>query len=279
VLAQDYPAVEHVVVDDGSTDETPQILQRRSPDLAYWTSQPNAGGAAALNRAVEHAKGEFVLWLDADDVLLPGAVSRLATALDAEPDLVLVYGSCTLIDEQSAPLGDLPALEWDIDRFARLVEQPFLPGAALWRRHAWADAGPLNVDLYSMFDTEFFLRLGTLGRVRRLPEPLLAYRQHPKSLRYTQFGRRADEFLVFAQDVYRDLRVPGSTRRQARAILYRRAALAAYAGLDLPRARRLFLRSLLFSPRGLQRKQLSRLARAFAPAPLVRRRRQGLDRR
>src|SRR5207237_1194192 len=72
VLDQDYPAVEYIVVDDGSSDDSVEIIRRYEDRLAWWTAQPNAGQVAAINRGFEHATGKLMGFLNSDDTLLPG---------------------------------------------------------------------------------------------------------------------------------------------------------------------------------------------------------------
>src|ERR671937_176454 len=89
VLEQDYPRIEYVVVDDGSTDESVDVIRRYEHRLAWWTTQVNAGQAAALNRGFARATGSILAFLSSDDTLLPGAVSRVVAALARDPELLL----------------------------------------------------------------------------------------------------------------------------------------------------------------------------------------------
>ena len=277
VLDQDYPRIEYLVVDDGSTDASPEIVRRWSDRFAWWTVQENEGQVAALNRAFSHANGDLLGFVNSDDTLLPGALSRMVAEFERDPEVLLVYGSATWTDESSQPVGTLEAGEWDAAQLARTGLQPVPQPASLWTRRAWELAGPFNADSWSLFDTEFYLRLAVAGRAARVREPPLAtFRLHAGSKSMSRFERMADECVRFADDFYGGPSFPEPLRpfaRQGRASFYRRAALNCYAAGDLGRARRLFLRSLVLSPRGLDRKQASRLARSFVPQRVVRRRR------
>ena len=96
-LAQDHDDVEVLVVDDGSTDETHEVASRYGRRVRY-VYQENAGVASAYNRALELAKGEYVHFLDADDVLTPSTVGRLAELLDESPNAGLAYGDALVMD-------------------------------------------------------------------------------------------------------------------------------------------------------------------------------------
>ena len=277
VLEQDYPRIEYLVVDDGSTDESPEIVRRWADRFAWWRVQENEGQVAALNCAFLHATGDLMGFVNSDDTLLPGAVSRMVAEFERDRELLLVYGSATWTDERSQSVGTLEAGEWDAARLARTGKQPVPQPASLWSRRAWELAGPFNPNSWSLFDTEFYLRLAMAGRAVRLPPPPLAtFRLHAGSKSMSRFERMADECVRFAEGFYGGPDFPASLRpyaRQGRASFYRRAALNCYAAGDLRRARRLFARSLLLSPRGIDRKQASRLVRSFVPERIVRRRR------
>src|SRR5688500_5767577 len=80
VLSQNYPNLEYIIVDGGSTDGSVEIIKRYSGRLAYWVSEPDGGQAEAINKGVARSTGSLVGWLNSDDLLLPGALRRLAEA-------------------------------------------------------------------------------------------------------------------------------------------------------------------------------------------------------
>src|SRR2546423_15663438 len=92
VLEQDYERVEYLVVDDGSTDSSPEIIERHADRLAWWTRQENAGQVAALNRGFARSTGELIGYLHSAGTPLPGAVSRVGGGLGRDPAPLLVHG-------------------------------------------------------------------------------------------------------------------------------------------------------------------------------------------
>jgi glycosyltransferase involved in cell wall biosynthesis len=264
VLGQDHERLEYVVVDDGSTDESTEIVRRYAHRFAWWTLQENRGQAAALNRGFSHARGDVLGFLSSDDTLLSGAVSKVAVEFERDPDLLVVYGDVHLTDEHGQRTGYSTSLEWDPGAMTRRAWGPHQQ-AAFWSRRAWELAGPFDEDAWGLFDVQFFLRLVAVGRAHHLHEPLATLRLHPDSKQMSRRATMAEDYLRLADGFYAT-GLPATLRRWARtgrATLYRRAALHFQAAGETARARRLFLRSLVLSLRGIERKQLRRLARTL----------------
>lgn len=192
VLAQDYPDVELIVVDDGSTDHTEKVL-RAFASRAQLVRQDNAGQARALNRGWSMAQGELLAYLGADDVLERTAASALVAALAEAPGAVLAYGDYLMIDSSGRPLRRVTA--GDFDHRAMLTRLVCYPGpATVFRRSALAAAGPWDERLRQIPDFEFWLRLAALGPFVRVPAPLARYRAHGGSQSFSVVAaERAEE--------------------------------------------------------------------------------------
>src|SRR5437870_3334626 len=90
VLSQDYPRIEYLVIDGGSTDGSVEIIRRYKDQLAYWVSEPDAGQADAINKGAARAHGDLITWLNSDDLLLPGALEMAVEAHFRQPEALLV---------------------------------------------------------------------------------------------------------------------------------------------------------------------------------------------
>lgn len=192
VLAQDYPQVELIVLDDGSTDATPGVL-RAYGQRFHWESQANMGQSATLNKGWGMARGEILGYLSADDALRPRAVSEAVAVLNARPEIVATYSDFDLIDEQSRAVRTIAARDFDArDLVLDLVCQPG-PGA-FFRRDAFLRAGPWNPELRQNPDLDFWLRLSLVGNFLRIPKVLAGFRVHEGSATYQSTNvSRADE--------------------------------------------------------------------------------------
>jgi glycosyltransferase involved in cell wall biosynthesis len=282
VLEQDYEPIEYVVVDDGSTDGSVEIVRRYDNRLAWWTRQENAGQVAALNRGFARTTGAYMGFLNSDDTLLPGAVAAMVTELEADPELLLVYGDALYTDEAGHQTGYLAAREFDVVEMVRRCDNHVVQPSTLWRREAWERYGPLNEDGWYFFDFEFFLRFPS-ERVKRLPQPLSTYRIHAEAKSTGAAGSRlARDHARLAETFLAGNDLPEAARRVAdegRSSAYLLGAEFAYEALDLPRARHYALRGLRLHPAHASPRWLSLAVKSFLPGRLVRRLRERRRRR
>ena|GEM_PF-1442399 len=177
-LSQRWPS-EIIVVDDGSTDATPQILE--GFEGVHVIRQENGGKPVALERGIREAQGEAILVLDDDDLLLPGALHVLARTLFRQPSLSCVFGDTIIFDGQNGSIrGYRPAMRLpaELTEQAILQQIPALPGATLVRRSAQEAAGPYDPELMRGQDMDMFLRLAQIGPMSSVPLPTFMYRSH-----------------------------------------------------------------------------------------------------
>ena len=273
VLDQDYEPIEYFVVDGGSTDGSAEIVRRYAHRLAWWTSEPDTGQVAALNRGFEHSHGDYMGWLNSDDTLLPGAVSAMVAELECDPGLVLVYGDALYTDTQSRETGCLASRPWEPEAMVRRADNHVVQPSSLWRRAAWEAAGPLNERGYYFFDFEFFLRLSSLGAVKRVDRPLSTYREHARSKTMGSGLRKANDLIRFADEFLSSDRLPEALRpavRQGRSSAYLLAGDYLYDELALGRARRYLWGGLASYPGNLSHRNLSLALKSLLPASVVR---------
>jgi hypothetical protein len=276
VLEQDYEALEYVIVDDGSTDTSTEIIERYADRLAWWTVQENRGQVAALNRGFEHTTGAYMGFVNSDDALLPGAVSALVDALESADDVLLAYGDA-LTYQDRREIGVLRAAPWDPANMVRSGANPVPQQASMWRRRAWELAGPFDEESFFYFEYEFLVRLASFGRARKLDWPLAKFRLHSSSKTSMDSVAKAEDFERVADVFFTGPQFPAEHRNlvpRGRASLHLRAALVYYQAGAIGRARRAFRRALRLSPSAFTPLFVLLFAKSLVPERWVRRRRR-----
>jgi glycosyltransferase involved in cell wall biosynthesis len=181
VLDQGYPALELMVQDGGSSDETRAVLQKYQARLKHAESGKDRGQAHAINLGFRHASGAIMAYLNSDDLLLPGSLHYVAQYFAEHPEIDAVYGQRVLIDEDDAEVGRWVLPRHD-DHFLRW--QDFVPQETLfWRRGIWEKVGAaMDESFHYALDWDLLLRFLDAGaRFARLPRFLGAFRIHSVS--------------------------------------------------------------------------------------------------
>ena len=177
VLEQDYPNIEYVVIDGGSTDGSAEIIQKYESQLAYWQSQKDKGQTDAINQGFARASGEIFAWLNSDDILLPGAVTAAVRQLQTHPEVGMVYGDCLWINADGKKIGNFPAAQTDLKKLRRgYVHIP--QQASFFRADLWKKVGPLDDSFYFAMDYDLWTRLAAEAPLLYIPELWAAFRLH-----------------------------------------------------------------------------------------------------
>lgn len=187
VLAQTGAAMRFEVRDGGSTDGSVDLL-RRYGDRVAWRSGPDGGQVRAINASLRELPGDLCGYLNSDDVLLPGALARVAAVFARHPEADVVYGRAWWSDASGRPTREYPTQDFS---FATLVQHCFLcQPAVFWRRRVHETFGWFDPAYDNTFDYEFWLRLATGGaRFHYLPELLAGSREHPDTKSARQRAR------------------------------------------------------------------------------------------
>ena len=200
VLAQDYPRIEYLVMDGGSTDGTLEILERYRGRLEF-VSSPDGGAADAINRGFQKARGEILAWLGADDLYLPGAVSAAVAAFAEDPGAGAVYGEGYWIGEDGRAIGRYPTVApYSPAAFRR--ECPICQPACFLRREAVEAVGGLDASLQSAFDYDLWIRLSRRYRFRAIPAYLAQSRMHARNKSLGQKQRMFEESIQLLRRHY-----------------------------------------------------------------------------
>lgn len=186
VRLQHFPSVEHIVRDGGSSDGTISILEKYSSEVPHgelpWVSEPDRGQSDALNRGFRAASGDIVGWLNSDDRYRPGCLAAVDEAFSKNPDVDILYGDYTWIDESGRILKIRREIEFSqfILSYHRVL---YIPSTATFFRRRIFDEGHfLDTRYHYAMDSEFFLRLAHKGyRFKHEPKLLADFRWHSES--------------------------------------------------------------------------------------------------
>lgn len=187
VLAQDYQDWEIVIVDDGSTDDTPIIVSRYANDQVRYVFQENKGQAAARNTGIKNSHGRYLAFLDADDWFLPDKLQLQVPVLEAHPDLCMVSSGWLFVDEQGNTLEEVRPWEScpSLDVEAWLLGCPFVVHGVLVRREAIDQAGLFDESqsLVGVEDWDLFLRIAATGQPMEWVRQITCkYRMHQENM-------------------------------------------------------------------------------------------------
>ena len=235
--SQDYPDWEHVVFDAGSTDGSVEVWRRweergklRNGEMGKWGNQetqklrnkeietcrnaetetfkngeirvrvfvePDRGQSDAINKGMRVATGEIVGWLNADDVLMPGALTKVAEAFEKNPEAVVVYGVGAKTDLEGREIKRVPFREFVLSRLACAWD--LIQPAMFFRRDAYWKVGGLDESLHYAMDWDLLQKLAKVGKVVAIPEHLANIRYYPETKTNTGGWKRMREIARIAR--------------------------------------------------------------------------------
>ncbi|NIP53053.1 MAG: glycosyltransferase [Phycisphaerae bacterium] len=185
VLNQNYPNLEYIVIDGGSTDKSKEIIKKYEKYMAYWVSEKDDGQADALRKGFDRGSGKIFAYLNSDDVYLPGTLLRIAGIFRNSPSENVVYGNKYLIDEQDKIIGErrlTPYIPF-VSKLGFLyggfgIYQP----ASFWTRDLYCHVGEIDTSLQHCMDNDLFVRYALAGaKFKFVREFLTGSRIHPDS--------------------------------------------------------------------------------------------------
>jgi glycosyltransferase involved in cell wall biosynthesis len=178
IVAQRKWIHEFFVIDGGSTDGSVDIIRRHADDIDYWVSEKDRGQSDALAKGFSRATGDYLFWLNSDDVLLPGSLEKVVAALETNPSWDALTGYHVRMDERSRvisahriPAEDPARARWGMHH---VIQQ-----TCFFRRSLYEQVGGLDLSLDCVMDTDLWCRMFNAGsRWGHVPHYLAGFRQH-----------------------------------------------------------------------------------------------------
>jgi glycosyltransferase involved in cell wall biosynthesis len=203
-LGQTYPNIEVIVVDDGSTDNSLEVLEQYR-DRIKIVEQENSGVCVARNRGVAESKGEYIAFLDADDVWLPEKIEKQVKKFESEIDMGLVHVGVIDINASGEKLAThLNGMEGDVAGELIMFERAVILGGGsgvMIPRRVFDDVGGFDESLSTSADWDLYFRIGFAFSVGFIRQPLLKYRLHSSNM-HSNIPRMESEMLSAYQKVF-----------------------------------------------------------------------------
>jgi glycosyltransferase involved in cell wall biosynthesis len=201
VLNQDYPNLEYIVLDDGSTDNTLEVIKKYQ-DRIRWDAHENMGETRTVNKGFPMANGEIIGVVNSDDPLLPGAISRIVDVMIKNRELIIVYPDWNMIGPNGKMIQHIKTYDYsyiDMIRWHHCIPGP----GTFFRREVVKKLKGRDSQFRYVADFDFWLRAGLLGPFERIPETLATFRVHPGSASSSNQGRKmAIEHIHLVEKIY-----------------------------------------------------------------------------
>lgn len=201
VLDQNYPNLEYILIDGGSTDNSFEIIKKYKQHLTFWVSEPDCGQSAAINKGCQQATGEIVAWLNSDDFYLPGSLARIAEIYQQQPGASFYFGDGYIADKSGTKkCAFFPAkpITYDQQLFIFGLNYVLQP-AAFINKQFLLQTGKLGVSLRYGMDFDLWARLAKLAEPVFVPEFLAVAREYETTKTATGSFARIEELRRIAE--------------------------------------------------------------------------------
>ena len=254
VLEQDYPNIEYLVVDGGSTDGSVDIIKKYADRISWWVSEKDRGQADGINKGLRRATGEIVAWLNSDDFYQPGAITDAVRALQEHPDAGFVYGNLQVVNEAGETTNILSYEDWKLKWLMefKIIGQP----SVFMRREVLKQAGYLNESYHYLLDHHLWLRMAIKAQPQYVPKLWAGEHYHAGSknaAHAAEFGKEARRILEWMRSQPELAELLKKNQRRVEAGVERLDAFYLFDAQDYGGALRAYWRSLWkYPPTALQ---------------------------
>ena len=178
VIGQEYPNVEYILMDGGSSDGSIDIIKRYEKHFAYWQSEKDNGQSAAINAGFARATGDILCWLNSDDMFMPGALLKIGRLFNDVTKPTIFFGNCLHIYEKSAKTRGSDVVK-DHQTLKLEITDYMIQPSCFWTKSTWEKVGPINESYHFVLDWDWFIRAKRSNvSFVPLPDYLSVYRIH-----------------------------------------------------------------------------------------------------
>ena len=214
VLLQGYPNLEYMVIDGGSTDDSPAIIGKYAKWLTYWVSEPDRGQSHAINKGFQRASGTIYTWLNSDDYLERDALKNAGAAYATAPEAGAWFGGCLSVDKDDKPLYVRWPNRLDVESIAKWKEDMVGQPACFFSKRAWHECGPLDENLDYAMDFDLWIKIAKAFVIKKVDHMLAVEHAHEDTKTKRDRGQAyAALWLIQIRHGYEQFAVQDISRR------------------------------------------------------------------
>jgi len=197
VLLQNYPNLEYIIIDGGSTDDTVEIIKKYDRYINYWISEKDGGQSNAINKGFSKANGIIFNWVNSDDFLVKNSLFNIANAWLKNPEAVAWVGTAYMIDEienSTTKFISKPGNKFDYGHwyYTAHIMQP----ACFFKKTAWLEVAGVNENLHYTMDIDLWMRMSGLGKFVVIDEDIVCIHRHPDIKSDNALMREAEKIAI-----------------------------------------------------------------------------------
>jgi glycosyltransferase involved in cell wall biosynthesis len=206
VLNQSYLNIEYIIIDGASTDKSVEIIKKYAEKIAYWISEPDKGQADAINKGFRVASGEFICWINSDDILYKDFVKRRIDEFTRNPEVDFIYGDV----DQGYYLEDSwlrKGKSTSYFEIAKSLEVPIPQQSSIWRRKVLSRTGFLDPRWHVLLDMDYFIRIAKIHKILYIPGATGFFRMHKLSKSVYEEQKWAEEYPLYYEELVEEIEV------------------------------------------------------------------------